>query len=82
MPLGARVPDDDPPGELGFQVRAQRYQNRATANMQLAEAAAVPNVRDRYLRIAEYYVELTLLEQRVGRRYREISSGCLIRSQA
>ena len=65
------MPDDDPPGELGFQVRAQRYQDRAAANMRLAEAAPVPDVRDRYLRIAQYYVELAQLEQRVGRQSRK-----------
>ena len=65
------MPDEDPPGELGFQVRVQRYQDRATANMQLAQGELVPDVRDRYLKIARHYVELGLLERRVGNHYRK-----------
>jgi hypothetical protein len=62
------MPDEDRKGELGFRVLVQTYQDRATANMQLAETAPFDDVRNRYLRIAQHYLELALLERRVSER--------------
>jgi hypothetical protein len=60
--------DEDREGELGFRVLVQTYQDRAAANMQLAETAPFADVGNRYLRIAQYYLDLALLERRVSER--------------
>jgi hypothetical protein len=55
-------------GELGFWVRARKYRDRATENLQLAETSPSFDVRQRYFKVARHYLDLAELEERDAKR--------------
>jgi hypothetical protein len=55
-------------GELGFWVRARKYRDRATENLQLAEDAPNFDVRRRYFKVARHYLDLAESEERDAKR--------------
>jgi hypothetical protein len=57
--LGARC-------ELRCWTAAREYWDRAAGNLELAQSAADPSVRDRYLKIAQYYRTAAEAEERAA----------------
>jgi hypothetical protein len=58
------LPNGEPGGELGFWVRARKYRDRATENLQLAETSPSFDVRQRFFKVARHYLDLAELEER------------------
>jgi hypothetical protein len=56
----------DARGELRAWTAAREYWDRAAGNLELALSAADPGVRDRYLRIAQYYRTAAEAEERAA----------------
>jgi hypothetical protein len=56
--------DEEPQGNLAGWIRIQTYRDRAAENLKLAETALAPDVRERYLKIAQHYLELADAQER------------------
>jgi len=66
------VGDDERLLDLERRLEAQGYRDRAAENFKLAENAQVPEVRERYVKIAQHYLELAEMQQRSARQ----AAGC------
>lgn len=49
--------------DLARRLEAQGYRDRAAENLKLAEEAQTPDVRERYLKIAQHYLELAEVQE-------------------
>ena len=56
--------DEEPQGNLGLWIRIRAYRDRAAQNLKLAETALTPDIRERYLKIAQHYLELADVQER------------------
>ena len=59
--------DEERLADLARQLEAQGYRDRATENLKLAENAKAPDVRERYRKIAQHYLDLAEEEERLAR---------------
>jgi len=61
------VGDDERVVDLERRLEVQSYRDRAAENLKLAENAQIPEVRERYLKIAHHYLELAEMQERSAR---------------
>jgi len=50
--------------DLARRLDVLEYRDRAAQNLKLAENAQIPEVRERYLKIAQHYLELAEMQER------------------
>ena len=56
--------DEERLADLARQLEAQGYRDRAAENLKLAENAKAPDVRERYRKIAQHYLDLAEEQER------------------
>jgi t-SNARE complex subunit (syntaxin) len=59
----AGMADEERLADLARRLEAQGYRDRAAENLKLAENAQSPDVRERYLKIAQHYLELAEVQE-------------------